>query len=595
MWVPLSALPSSVWKRNLDALAESDPSLAERLRSEREASGTQVQVGENRQITARIRDTEFTIGADPASHRAPAEIAAAWRSGARLVCLCRLGDGIGLPKIPSLQGPVGLLVVEPDVELVLLSFSLWDMTSLLRSGQVLWAVGEDWERCVRHMFQRQGLFALNEHQIRYVPGGTVKTNFSPIREHIVHIANAERAEFRARHRAVMAASSPTIESPGTVLTVVGIHSAWTTILEGLSEGFGELGWKTPVVRVPRGAFTKPYRLLAEYLSETPEILLLINHFSSSDAPLLAPYHRTLRFVYFVDDPDDMPASRPHPCDRAFTLCRGFSESMERRGIQAAAEIPMGISSKIHSAQPKDEYRCEVSYVGYIGDQRKLLSQFPAVWRDYVERLAEIKSSKPEHQLKRLLEEIPVPNEGEDRVNRILATAGWKIRYLPPDQRLRYLIYVLANTKKRLNVIEQLGRFDVAVFGPEDWKELLPEKLSPVYRGPIESREDLASLYASSHVTLSIQSLQDAVFYNMRNFEVPMMGGFLISEWVEDSDRFLEPDEEMCYYETTDELVQKIEEYKNAPERRQEIIIRAQERILREHTFRHRAQAMLDSL
>jgi len=595
MWVHLSGLPSSVWERNLDGLADTDPALAERLASGRIASETRVQVGQNHRVTARIRETELTIGTDPVCHRAPGEIAAAWRSGARLVCLCGLGDGVGLPKIPASQGPVGLLVVEPDFERVLLAFSLWDLAGLLRSGQVLWAVGEGWEEHARHILERHGLCSLSDHQIRFVRGETIETNLSPIQERILDIAHSARTEFRARQTCLTGTARIDLESPGTVMTVVGIHSAWTTVLEGLAEGFGELGWKNHIVRVPGGLFTKPYRLHAEYLKEAPDVLLLINHFSSIDAPLLAPYHRTLRFVYFVDDPDDMSPSHPHPCDRAFTLCRGFSESLEKRGIRVAAEIPMGISSTISSEEPRDEYRCQVSYVGYVSDQRALLSQLPSAWRDYVEHLSDIKSGDPKRRLKDLMAESPPPKEREERVLRTLGSAGLKMRYLPPGQRLRYLIYAWANTKRRLGVIRQLGHFDLAVFGPEDWRSLLPEALAPCYRGSIDSREDLAALYASSCVTLSIQSLQDAVFYNMRNFEVPMMGGFLISEWVEGSDGFLRPDEEMCYYDTVEDLVRKIEEYKNAPEHRQPIVRRAQERILREHTFRHRARKMLDAL
>ena len=73
----------------------------------------------------------------------------------------------------------------------------------------------------------------------------------------------------------------------------------------------------------------------------------------------------------------------------------------------------------------------------------------------------------------------------------------------------------------------------------------------------------------------------------RNFEIPGYGGFLLTEFTEDIERYYIPDKEVVIYHSMDELVEKIEYYLHHNEEREVIRKEGQKRTLREHTYEKR--------
>jgi spore maturation protein CgeB len=73
----------------------------------------------------------------------------------------------------------------------------------------------------------------------------------------------------------------------------------------------------------------------------------------------------------------------------------------------------------------------------------------------------------------------------------------------------------------------------------------------------------------------------------RTFEIPGVGGFLLTEEAQDLERYFVPDEEIVTFRTPDELVEKVRHYLAHPEDRDRVRLAGHARALREHTYVHR--------
>jgi spore maturation protein CgeB len=80
--------------------------------------------------------------------------------------------------------------------------------------------------------------------------------------------------------------------------------------------------------------------------------------------------------------------------------------------------------------------------------------------------------------------------------------------------------------------------------------------------------------------------------NQRVFDVPAAGGFILTDFKEQLAEVLEPGREVICYHHPEEIPDLARFYLDHPEARRKIIGRGRDRILREHTYRHRLQEML---
>lgn len=115
-------------------------------------------------------------------------------------------------------------------------------------------------------------------------------------------------------------------------------------------------------------------------------------------------------------------------------------------------------------------------------------------------------------------------------------------------------------------------------------------------------ETFMKIVAASKINLNLHSSTthegvdpSADALNPRVFEIAAAGGFQLCDSCIGLDRHFNPDTEVPVYRDLKELRAKIDYYLAHPGERAETALRARERALREHTYVHRAQAMLDYL
>ncbi len=176
--------------------------------------------------------------------------------------------------------------------------------------------------------------------------------------------------------------------------------------------------------------------------------------------------------------------------------------------------------------------------------------------------------------------------------------------LSAEDKIKYgadVAFLGAGYANRRYEFRRLMSYDFKIWG-SDWEG--DTVLAPYLQnnGARVSPEESVSIYNATKINLnlhsSVERKRDGVgdFVNPRTFELASMEAFqlvdrrsLMSElFVCDGD-----DKELLTFEKFEEVPALINYYLAKPEEREELTKRAYERILKEHTYMHRMQTMLD--
>ena len=105
-------------------------------------------------------------------------------------------------------------------------------------------------------------------------------------------------------------------------------------------------------------------------------------------------------------------------------------------------------------------------------------------------------------------------------------------------------------------------------------------------------EEMVKLFSRSKITLGIGTVGDSanvVCIKGRDFEVPMSGGFYLTQYNPDLEEFYETGKEIVCYESPDDLLEKIRHYLAHPQEAEEIRQAGLRRARQEHTWMGRFQ------
>jgi spore maturation protein CgeB len=130
-----------------------------------------------------------------------------------------------------------------------------------------------------------------------------------------------------------------------------------------------------------------------------------------------------------------------------------------------------------------------------------------------------------------------------------------------------------------------------IYGDEKWNELVSDAEKG---GVVHGKTEAPSVYASSMINLNICSQQLETSVTLRVFDIPASGGFLLTDWTESLEHLFEAGKELVSFRSPDEMNDLINYYKTKPSKREKIISRAKERILKEHLVIHRMKKLLET-
>ncbi len=615
--VPLVDVDSNQWNENIKALREQMPDLAERLQ-QIQVSGTLELVLGGEELQGMKRDG-IALDASLLPTHSDEMIATVrqagqeFETGAEIVTLYGTGPGEVLVLLGDLMGrvrtdrPLTLIGIEADLELLVVGLLSFNWRPALQGGALRIFAGDDWlqqfeawqaENAFHHMPPASRPCLVGRPGLPDTMRITYETSLAQNQDRLRERAGS--ANTVAGRETLQAPNRDRYTQPQRMLTLVHDYGVWRDLSVWIAEGMDRNGVESHIVEIEPEPTTRHCRCLESLLERQPDILFSVNRSSPSIYPNLNEY-RIPRIVWQVDDPFTARKNPYHPDDWVALIAPGFGPEVERGGGKVLGVVPACGPNEVERGEAQPSMRCKVGYVGYVTDVRPILSQFPSTWVEFVETVAHAKQANPGRTIDELIEEHSQPMEGRTQIDDILAStaekspAGSPFGRARPEHRLSVLIYAWANTDWRIRAMNALAEFGPHIYGPEDWRDLLPENLQSAYRGSIATHKQLLDFHASCDVNVSLAARQNHPFQSLRLFETPMRGGFLIAESIKGSEAFLEPDREMAFFEGLDDLREKVRRWVDDPEGRAGVIQTAQDRVLREHTGAARAKEMLDLL
>lgn len=149
---------------------------------------------------------------------------------------------------------------------------------------------------------------------------------------------------------------------------------------------------------------------------------------------------------------------------------------------------------------------------------------------------------------------------------------------------------------RERILSSLLNFRVAVWG-NGWERIYHRSpLKARWLGPARYGDDLAKIYSASKIVLNLLRDQNRGSHNMRSFEVPAIGAFLLTARSDEQSAFLEEDRECACYGDVDELGRQIRRYLGAESLRRSVALRGHHRVTHgRNTYCDRMKRVVDAL
>jgi len=141
-----------------------------------------------------------------------------------------------------------------------------------------------------------------------------------------------------------------------------------------------------------------------------------------------------------------------------------------------------------------------------------------------------------------------------------------------------------------NLCERIEQ--ITIWGPGIDRLSLTSPIRKCYVGQAWGRE-MYQILCNSKITLNHHGDIAPYANNCRLYEATGVGILLITDWKENLHEMFEPGKEVVAYRNAEECAEFIQYYLEHDEEREAIAQAGQERTLREHTWFHRMQELVD--
>jgi len=169
-------------------------------------------------------------------------------------------------------------------------------------------------------------------------------------------------------------------------------------------------------------------------------------------------------------------------------------------------------------------------------------------------------------------------------------------HLTDADRVRYgseLSLIGSRYPYRVKFLEQLLEFKPALWG-KGWTKVSNREIEVFYRGRDIRGTEKAKAISGTAISLNLHHpLNDIDGVNRRTYDIACCGGFQLVDYKRDIEKVLKVNEEIICYKSIEELKKLIPYYLNHPDERSQIAGAARKRVLKEHTYDHRAREILD--
>jgi len=468
----------------------------------------------------------------------------------------------------------GILVVEPRPQLLRAAFEHEDFSEILDHPRALFAFGTNALQQALSLVEEQGFYVFSNQRISFKPGCGIgsldQAGFTTtLRKRILQTHAELKSDFSGHfHQAQNKYSGNQFKKTSNTPRAVWAHSVKDSyagnvtphITRWYMNAFAQCGWQSDLLEVERSNFSLLYHATRHFHRSLPDLILSVNSSSSRIARFAQEYNLP-RAVLLVDHPALQPYAKPyHPEDIIFTMSDKFL-SPQARAQQRFTHIFGGAHPDVPRGRVAEQHTCPVSYVGSLPDIGMFETDLPPVLVDYISKISDALLAD-ELSGYDLYEKLPPPG-GDEKIQDVFhryPNLRYHVRSLDlPKERIQpwFLLfsgYLFANYRKRSQTITRLLDLGCRVYGQKSWLNVLkPLGKERLYGGPVYTQQELADICASSQINLCVNSAQPGAFVNFRMFSVPLMGGFVLTDYIHLLDDVFQNGRNTAWYQHDEEL------------------------------------------
>lgn len=333
--------------------------------------------------------------------------------------------------------------------------------------------------------------------------------------------------------------------------------------------------------------------LASKLRETvPDAVFSFNYF-----PLISNVCKRegLPYISWIyDSPYVMLYSYTaiNPCNTIYVFDRALCREFQEAGIQTVRYLPMAANTERLDALGFPEPVYDVSFVGSLYteshnffDRMENLSPYA---KGYLEGLMRAQMHVQGYNF---IQESLSPIMGE-------LYQALPMDPNPDGVETREYLYAQYVINRKLTGMERLSLLTaVTKRHTLDLFTLDPAFSLPNLRnhGTADYYAEMPMVFKKSRINLniSLRSIKSGI--PLRAFDIMGNGGFLLSNYQEDFLENFTPGVDFVYYESEEDLLQKIDYYLAHEEERQAIAKNGHDKVAKAHTYRDRVREMLSGL
>ncbi len=553
----------------------------------------------------RGRDQVYPIGESADSKEANILIETIRRStreGMDFVYINGLGNGYILTAIAEefTQTNRGILVIEPCLDVFHCALRCSDLSKILANKRIFFAVGEGVKENIHSILDTTLCPAASKpaFHIGYRLHNSKDREKRNALTAFIHQEVKRRKENllnQVRHLPQLV-STPN-DGPPRVWCYLDLRGRARysliqhTLIRTLMYYLHQNGFETEYTALYDDCYYPPYYRILKMAQFKPDLIFLCNETPSYSTAVGEELSQSLpipKVIWFADDPlygEHLMAKRSLDPSETFLIADyEWAYTLKKHGASRIEYMP-GAATKRRRGRKRGSRTCDIVFVGQVRDQSVFFENLSSGWRRYCQQVVMEKIRFPRKKVRDVMAQYPMPGELPlDRLDEFRQKLLWE-----------------ANTQFRLHVISQLKEYDLRIYGNTDWLRLLSSEIaSRCFRGVLRFQR-LFEVYRNARITLNIHSLQSYTCMNVRDFDAPAAGGFLVSDWLPKADEIFQPGfvsdlpmtdestEEVFFYRSIPELHAIVEYFLSHEEQRQRCIERARRKVLANHTYLHRAE------
>lgn len=369
--------------------------------------------------------------------------------------------------------------------------------------------------------------------------------------------------------------------------------------EDVEECFVELGHS--VIKIPFSDKTNSEeevgkRLDAALTESKCDFLFSFNYFPAVSN---ACNRRGLPYVSWIYDSPHIHLysyTVINPCNYVFVFDYAVYEELHREGIQTVYYLPLAVNEKRLSGQLLDcamssQYTGDISFVGSLYSEKKhrlydKFSGLPDYEKGYLDGMIRCQQRIYGYYfLQEMLDDHLI-----EEMEKLYPTNPEDPSVLSP--RAIYADYVLARqvtALERKETLEAIGRnHPVQLYTYENTVQIP----GVINKGKVDYYKEMPFVFANSKINLNITLRSIKTGIPLRALDIMGSGGFLLTNYQQELLEYFVPGEDFVYYESREDLLQKIDYYLTHEEERRTIAERGCQKVRTEHRMTDRLQKMI---